>query len=97
MSVDYSSPDDLATAVLERCALCDGQLSLPDEAVLACAREIDDAQDKRAWAIALTALANRLKAVPGAGPATDRMLTLSAYALEDRAVASIVHNYARKV
>jgi hypothetical protein len=81
------SPEQMnavATEVLERCTLHDGALVLDDAAFTAFGQRIQQAgDDKRGWGVALIALCNRLRGIPGAGAAAERVLALAAIALGD--------------
>ncbi len=80
----------IATEVLERCALADGKLTLADGEFAAFGKRIQQADDKKAWGTAMIALANRLRGVPGAGPAAERALALAAVALGDAELNRLV-------
>lgn len=73
----------LADEVLERCTLESGKLVLGEDAFLAFGERIRESDDKKGWATAMVALANRLRGVPGAGHATERVTALAAVAMGD--------------
>ena len=82
MSTD-ASPSEFANHVMGALVVKDGHLELPEEQLLAIGKTIHEAADKHTLAIALTALAIRLKDVPGAGPAAEHVTALAAVALGD--------------
>lgn len=81
----------VATEVFERCALKDGALVLDDAAFADFGARIQQSGDeKRGWGVAMIALCNRLRGVPGAAPAAERVLALAAVALGDRELNSLL-------
>jgi len=75
--------DTLAKEVLSACSLDDGKLVLTQNSFLALGKRIHESDDKKGWSTTLVALATRLKTVPGASHATERLTALAAIALGD--------------
>lgn len=78
-----SGADVFAQRVVGALVADGGRLVLPDEALRAFAREIEASGEKASLATALVALARRLQALPGSGPATEGVTALAALALGD--------------
>lgn len=78
-----SAENTLAARIIGALAVQDGRLVLPDETLFALAREIEASSDRGTHAVALIALAKRLQALPGSGPATEAVTALAALALGD--------------
>ena len=72
-----------ADEVLKSCTLDDGALQMLEPAYLAIGKRIHESDDKKGWATMLVALATRMKTVPGASHAAERMTALAAIALGD--------------
>ena len=72
-----------ANVVVGALVVKDGHLELPEEQLKAIGKTIHEADDKQTLAVALVALATRLKDVPGAGPAAEHVTALAAIALGD--------------
>jgi hypothetical protein len=90
--VNLEGINAVSTEVLEKCKVDGGKLTLSDADFAAFGARIQSSDDKKGWGTAMIALANRLRGVPGAGPAAERVLALAAVALGDaelnRALAS---------
>ena len=86
----------VATEVLEKCKLDGGKLTLADADFAAFGARIQKSDDKKGWGTAMVALANRLRAVPGAGPAAEKVLALAAVALGDAELNRLVAREAKK-
>lgn len=72
-----------ANRVVGALVVKDGRLELPEDELKAIGQTIHEAGDKQTLAVALVALATRLKDVPGAGPAAEHVTALAAIALGD--------------
>lgn len=86
----------ICNELLESCALRDGQLTLGDDVFAAFGARIQGSAEKRSWGVALIALCNRLRGVPGAGPAAERVLALAALALGDNDLNQLMKKSAAK-
>jgi hypothetical protein len=90
--VNLEGINAVSTEVLEKCKVDDGKLTLGDADFASFGEKIRKSDDKKGWGTAMIALSNRLRSVPGAGPAAERVLALAAVALGDaelnRALAS---------
>ena len=86
----------VSTEVLEHCTIEDGKLTLTDADFAAFGERIRQSDDKKGWGTAMIALANRLRGVPGAGLAAERVLALAAVALGDKELNAAVARDAQK-
>lgn len=81
--ISADAADAFAMKVMKSCAIVEGQLALPENALLAIGKEIHESAEKTQLATSLIALATRLKEVPGAGPAAEHVTALAGIALGD--------------
>lgn len=94
--MDVQQANQISTEVLEACQVEAGKLVLSDERFLAFGARINDATDKKAWATALVALVQRLREVPGAAAAAERVNALAAFALGDPELSQLLNRELRK-
>jgi len=86
----------VATEVLEKCQLEDGKLVMKDGDFVVFGERIRQSDDKKGWGVAMIALANRLRVVPGAAHAAERALALAAVALGDAELNRLVSKEASR-
>jgi hypothetical protein len=81
--MNAATMNTLAQEVLTSCTLDDGKLVLNQATFLSLGQRIHGSDDKKGWGTTLVALATRLKTVPGASHAAERVTALAAIALGD--------------
>jgi hypothetical protein len=82
--------NQIAEEILTGCTLESGKLVLGDPLFLSIGGRIRESDDKKGWGTALIALATRLRGVPGAGQAAERVTALAAVALGDAELNALV-------
>jgi hypothetical protein len=82
--------NQIGEEILSGCTLENGKLVLGDQLFLDVGKRIRESNDKKGWGTALIALVGRLRVVPGAGPAAERVTALAAIALGDAELNAIL-------